>query len=124
MSLTTTRDAQRFEAHGSAFRSYVAPRTGSTQLCAWELQVSPGLAGQPHTVSHEEVLRVLEGRLQFTVDGEVYDAAPGDVVRFPAGATVCVDNLHDEPAAAWVTTSVGLTAELTDGTQLSPPWTH
>jgi hypothetical protein len=32
------------------------------------------------------------------------------------------DNPGRQPATAWVTTSVGLEAELADGSRISPPW--
>jgi hypothetical protein len=35
-----------------------------------------------------------------------------------------VDNPGDEPATAWVTTSVGLLGVLPDGSWISPPWTQ
>ncbi|AKU15822.1 cupin domain-containing protein [Luteipulveratus mongoliensis] len=124
MNLIQQSDVQAFSMHGSEFRSYVAPRSGSTQLCAWELAIAPETTGQEHTVSHEEVLLLLDGNVEATVDGVTYKAAPSDVVRFPAGATVRLDNPHDQSARLWVTTSVGLHASLPDGTQVTPPWTQ
>jgi mannose-6-phosphate isomerase-like protein (cupin superfamily) len=47
----------------------------------------------------------------------------GDVAVLPAGATVRVDNTGEAPVTAWVTTSVGLEAELADGSRIVPPWT-
>jgi hypothetical protein len=48
----------------------------------------------------------------------------GDTVMVHAGTTLAVENPADRTAATWVTTSVGLTAELADGTLITPPWTH
>ena len=50
---------------------------------------------------------MLSGTVQATVDGQAGQAAAGDVILVPAGAQFGVDNLADEPATAWVTTSVG-----------------
>lgn len=122
MGVLRVHEHELHELHGASFRSYVRPATGSTQLCAWRLEVQPGTSGTAHRVSHEEVLLVLDGTLRVHLDGGTRDAVAGDVVHVPAGAGLAVDNVSAEPASAWVTTSVGLVAELTDGTWLSPPW--
>jgi quercetin dioxygenase-like cupin family protein len=110
------------EMHGSVFTSYAAPASGSQELCAWRLEVPPGSAGAPHTVSKEEVLFVLTGTLQVSLDQAPASAAAGDAIIVPAGSAVQLGNAGPAPATAWVTTSVGLQATLPDGTQISPPW--
>lgn len=115
-------DAREHQLHGSNFLSYVAPAMGSSQLCAWRLTVDPHTTGQPHRVSHEEVFAVLEGSFEITIAGDHRQLSPGDVAFVPAGTSIQVDNDGDRIARAWVTTSVGLTAELADGTSLAPPW--
>ena len=55
---------------------------------------------------------MLSGAMELTLD----EAAS-------TGATVRVDNAGDEPVAAWVTSSVGLEAQLADGSRIVPPWT-
>jgi len=54
----------------------------------------------PHHVSREEVLYVLSGTIQATVDGRAEQAAAGDVILVPAGAQFGVDKLGDRPATA------------------------
>ncbi|MDE9367260.1 cupin domain-containing protein [Luteipulveratus sp. YIM 133132] len=122
--LLRSTDAKTFDLHDARFHSYVAPRTGSTRLCAWRTELAPGAPAQPHTVSEEEVFLVLAGRLAMTVDEESYDAGPGDVVHVPAGATIVVANAGDTPLTLWVTTSVGIRATLPDGSQITPPWSQ
>ncbi len=124
MPVFTPDEAARFEIHGSLFSSYVAPARGSTQLCAWRLDIPAGTTGMPHVVSHEEVLLWLAGSATVNLDGGVSTVEVGDVVLVPAGARFGVDNPGPVPASAWVTTSVGLTADLDDGTSLAPPWTR
>ncbi len=65
---------------------------------------------------------MLEGSPVLTIDEVAREMLPGDVALFPVGATVKVDNPAPVPAGAWVTTSVGLTAEMADGSHISPPW--
>ena len=114
--------ATAYEVHGSRFTSYVRPATGSAQLCAWRLDVPAGTTGVPHRPSREEVLAILAGAARVTLDGEVRTAVAGDVVLVPAGAEFQVDVDGEEPLQAWVTTTVGLTATLADGSTLAPPW--
>ncbi len=122
MAFIHSADAREHRLHGSDFKSYVAPSMGSSQLCAWRLTVNPHTVGQPHRVSHEEVFAVLDGTFTLTIDGDQRKISAGDVAFVPAGASIQVDNVADQTARAWVTTSVGLTAELADGTSLAPPW--
>ena len=122
MAVLDSASAQAFEAHGSRFTSYARPATGSAQLCAWRLDVAPGTSGVPHRPSREEVLAILAGSARVTLDGEVLTAVAGDAVLVPAGAEFRLDVVGDEPLRAWVTTTVGLTAQLPDGSTMTPPW--
>jgi quercetin dioxygenase-like cupin family protein len=125
MSVLSAAVATTHETHGARFISYVNPTMGSTELCAWKLEIPADTTGVPHTVTHEEVLFVLNGQLLVHLD----DAPPqraraGDAIFVPAGTRFSVDNPAEQPAAAWVSTSVGLKAELDDGSRIAPPWTR
>lgn len=122
MSVIRVDQAVVHQMHGSTFSSYVAPASGSQQLCAWRVAVAPGLKGQPPVVSHEEVFLVLAGRPTLTIDGRSTGLEPGDVALAPAGASLCLDNTTNENATLWVSTSVGLEAVMADGARVSPPW--
>ncbi len=123
MTVVPADRAVPFEAHGSRFLSYVAPSRGSSELCAWRLEVPPGLTGVPHRPTREEVLLVLAGELSATVDGSRATLHPGDVLVVPPGAELAVD-AGPEGCTAWVTTSPGLEAVLPDGSRLTPPWSR
>ena len=122
MPFVRSADAVTHEIHGARFVAYANPASGSKELSAWRTEVPAGTDGVPHTVSREEVVQLLTGGLRLTVDGEEADLVAGDVAIVPAGATLRVDNVSGAEAAMWVATSVGLTAELADGTLLTPPW--
>jgi len=112
------------QMHGSSFTSYASPARGSRELCAWRIEIPARTQGVPHRVTREEVLYVLSGTVRATVDDEPEEATAGDVILVPAGSRFGVDNLTGEPAAAWVTTSVGLAAVLPDGSWITPSWTR
>lgn len=122
MPIVREQDAVQHHLHGATFNSFVAPSSGSRELCAWRLEVAAGTVGVPHRVSREEVLVILSGELTATIDGVATALTPGDVIFVPAEATFCLDNGSGGPATAWVTTSVGLEATLADGSSISPPW--
>jgi quercetin dioxygenase-like cupin family protein len=112
------------QMHGTSFTSYAAPVRGSKELCAWRIEMPAGTEGVPHHVSREEVLYVLSGTLHVTVGDQSEEATAGDVILVPAGSRFGVDNRADEPATAWVTTSVGFAGILPDGSWIAPPWTR
>ena len=122
MPIVREPDAVPHRLHGATFHSFAAPATGSSELCAWRLEVAPGTEGAAHRVSREEVLLLLSGVLTVTLDGVPARVAPGEAVLVPAGSCLRVDNTSAEPATAWVTTSVGLEATMADGSTISPPW--
>ncbi|MEV4638771.1 cupin domain-containing protein [Actinoplanes sp. NPDC049548] len=122
MTVVRERDAVEHHLHGATFRSFVAPARGSRELCAWRLEIADGTVGVPHRVSREEVVLVLSGQLTATIDGVAATVRAGEAAFVPSGAEFAVDNTSGGPAAAWVTTSVGLTATLADGSTISPPW--
>lgn len=114
--------AVAFAAHGSRFLASVSPSaSGSSQLCAWRLDVPADLQGTTHRPTREEVLLVLEGELHVTLDGVSSRLRPGDVALVPPDSELRVDAGPDG-ASAWVTTTPGLEAVLADGSRFAPPW--
>jgi quercetin dioxygenase-like cupin family protein len=112
------------QMHGTSFTSYASPARGSKELCAWRIEIPGHTQGVPHHVSREEVLYILSGAIHATVDDQPEEAAAGDVILVPAGSRFGADNLADEPAIAWVTTTVGFAGILPDGSWITPPWTR
>ncbi|MFD0314033.1 cupin domain-containing protein [Streptomyces flavalbus] len=124
MPVVRSSEAVTHELHGARFVSYVTPRTGGRELCAWRGEIPAATRAPAHSVSREEVLHLLDGELLVTLDGQTERVTAGDTVVVNAGAVFAVENPTDRPALTWVTTSVGMTAELADGTHVTPPWTH
>ncbi|WP_371661837.1 cupin domain-containing protein [Streptomyces sp. NBC_00280] len=124
MPFIHSAEAVAHEIHGARFVSYVRPDTGGQDLAAWRTEVPAGMVGQAHTISHEETFYVLSGRLRLTIDGESAELGVGDAAVAPAGSELTVANTTDQPAHMWVTTRVGLSAKLADGSTIAPPWAH
>lgn len=120
MPIYSPTDADAYEAHGSRFMSFVRTERGASSLCAWQLNVAPDVQGVSHIPDHEEVVLLLSGQLEVTLDGNQETAGAGAVIHVPAGSEFRVDGGPDG-AVAWVTTTLGLTATIGD-TTMAPPW--
>ncbi|MGW2744372.1 cupin domain-containing protein [Streptomyces sp. NPDC001450] len=124
MPVVRSSEAVTHEIHGARFVSYATPLTGSKELCAWRGEIPAGTKAPAHTVNREEIFLLLIGELLITLDGRTERISAGDTVIINPGSTLAVENPTDHTAVSWVTTSVGLTAELADGTVLTPPWAN
>jgi len=124
MPIVRSSEAVTHEIHGARFVSYATPRSGSKELCAWRGEIPAETRAPAHTVNREEIFHLLEGELLITLDGRTERITPGDTVIINPGATLRVENPTDRTAVSWVTTSIGLEAELTDGSRITPPWAN
>jgi quercetin dioxygenase-like cupin family protein len=124
MTFIPAADAVVHDLHGVRFVSYASSATGSKELCAWRTELPAGTAGPAHRISREEVFLVLSGSIELTIDGETRPLAVGDAAVVPAGSSLGLANATEEPAAMWVTTSVGLEAVMADGSRIAPPWAN
>ncbi|MGP4011546.1 cupin domain-containing protein [Streptomyces sp. 4N124] len=124
MPVIRQSDAVTHEIHGARFVSYATPRTGSKELCAWRGEIPPGTKAPAHTVNREEILHILDGELLITLDGRTDRVTAGDTLIINPGATLTVENPTERTTLTWVTTSIGLEAELADGTRIVPPWAN
>jgi hypothetical protein len=60
--------------------------------------------------------------LLVTLDGRTDRITAGDTVVVHPGAALRIENPTGRTAVSWVTASLGLEAELADGTRVAPPW--
>ncbi|MGP4088445.1 cupin domain-containing protein [Streptomyces sp. KR55] len=124
MPVIRSSDAVTHEIHGARFVSYATPLAGSKELCAWRGEIPPRTKAPAHTVTREEIFHLLIGELVITLDGRTDRVLAGDTVIINPGSTLAVENPTDRTAISWVTTSIGLEAELADGTRIVPPWAN
>ncbi|MEU6219774.1 cupin domain-containing protein [Streptomyces sp. NPDC047022] len=123
MPVVRHSQAVTHEMHGARFVSYATSRTGSKELCAWRGELPAGHRAPLHTVTREEIFHLLSGELLITLDGNTERITAGDTVIVNPGVLIGIENPTAETAVSWVTTSIGLEAELADGTRITtPPW--
>jgi quercetin dioxygenase-like cupin family protein len=124
MPVIRSTEAVTHEIHGARFVSYAHPRTGSKELCAWRGEIPAGTKAPLHTVNREEILHILDGELVITLDGRTERVTTGDTLIINPGSTFGAENPTDRAVITWVTTSIGLEAELADGSRIVPPWAN
>lgn len=123
MSHLTRTAAPVHHLHGVTFRSFAASHSGAAHLAAWHAEFPPSTVGTAHSMTEEEVLHVLRGRLAVELGPDSFTADAGDAVLIPAGTRFRVSNNADAPAEAWVTTTVGMNAVMdSDGARVALPW--
>ncbi|MEE1669542.1 cupin domain-containing protein [Streptomyces sp. WAC07094] len=122
MPVVRSSEAVTYEMHGARFVSYASSLTGSRELCAWRGEIPAGTRAPLHTVDREEIFHLLDGELLITLDGRTERITAGDTVIVNPGTTLGIENPTGEVAVSWVTTSIGLEAQLSDGTRIAPPW--
>jgi quercetin dioxygenase-like cupin family protein len=69
-------------------------------------QTHPG-GGPPLHVHHneDEIFIVIEGKIQYYVEGEWHSVDPGGVVYLPRGAAHCYRNAGNTPSRHWILTT-------------------
>jgi mannose-6-phosphate isomerase-like protein (cupin superfamily) len=85
-------------------QTYV-PKQVSEDSFSWHATFPPGAFVPPHVhPTQDEYLYILQGRLDFMLDGADVAAHPGDLVRLPRGKPHGIFNKSDQPAKSlfWV----------------------
>lgn len=121
MRVTRGAEAPTFEVPGVRFTALASPGLGSPETCVWQVTVDPDVTSAPHTLDHDEVFVVLDGRVRLAADGP--DLAAGDAAVVPAGELIQLVNTGTAPARVHVAIRAGFTATMADGTPIgTPPW--
>jgi quercetin dioxygenase-like cupin family protein len=94
--LTTVDQAERFEGLRVAFP--LTSAEGTKGLATVWMEIAPGGALPEHTDSAEEILLVVEGEVEASVDGERATLRRLELAVVPALAPHGLRNLTDRPA--------------------------
>jgi mannose-6-phosphate isomerase-like protein (cupin superfamily) len=85
-------------------QTYV-PKSCTEDSFSWHATFPPGTFVPPHIhPDQDEYLYILEGMLDFILDGTDAQAMPGDLVRLPRGVAHGIFNKSEQPAKVlfWV----------------------
>lgn len=122
MAVLTAPPAPTHELPGARFTSLATPSRGSTDTSVWLVELAPGVPGQPHRLTREEVFVVLGGRAEVSLDGAVTYAGTGDAIVVPAGVLFALAAAGDGPLRALCCLPVGGQGRLGDAAPFTPPW--
>src|SRR5438105_14431402 len=81
---------------GSSY-NFVGADNGDVQISAFLLSAQPGRGPGPHRHPYDEVQFIREGRGLYTVDGEEFEAGPGDILVIKAGEIHGFQCIGDSP---------------------------
>jgi len=96
--------------------------TGHRQVCVFEDSPPPGGGFPPHVYDDfEGVFYVLEGELEYLVDGDWVAATPGTTVCAPAGVVHAFRNATEQPAKHLVIHTPAVVGEMIDRLATAPP---
>src|SRR5262245_40573553 len=80
------RDGGRaFAGSGSTIMYKDEPGDNENRLFVFEMRFVAGMRVPPHTESDSETFYALEGTIEVTADGTVYQLNPGDMLHMKAG---------------------------------------
>ena len=58
--------------------------------------LEPGMEVRPHSHPFEQIAYIVQGRIKFTIEDEVFEVGPGGVIHIPANAVHCGEPIGDE----------------------------
>lgn len=104
------------------FTPIAAPSTGSREASVWRVEIEPGSPAVAHSLTAEEIIVVLEGMGEVTIDGAAEPVQPGAAIVVPRGASFSLVAVGDRPLSALAYLPVGGQAVLPGEEPFTPPW--
>src|SRR5690242_18980992 len=122
MPVIHAADAEVFDVGHGTITALAAPSRGSSEVCAWHVELIAGADVPAHRLDREEVLVVTDGRMGVRFDAEQSLVDAGGAVVIPVGTWVALRNEADQPVRSVAALRPGVTAEMQDGSTVAPPW--
>lgn len=112
-----------FQIPGIVHQTLAGAQDGMQQLEMWMQTIAPHQGTPMHRHKCEEIIVILKGRGQCTIDGVATEFGPNSTLAIPSDAVHCIENTGDEEmwlvaalAAAPVKVRTG------DGDPMALPW--
>ena len=98
---------------GNLIRFHAFPSETSGHCAIIETTTVPGAGAPPnHHAGEDESFYVLEGRYEFMLNGETFEAAPGDFIKIPDGALHAFTCISDTPGRMLQVNAPGMPHEI------------
>ncbi len=102
--LLTPNDGERFSIIGGGVRILIDGASSGGRCCMFECPIPPGDGPPLHKHEHEdELFYVLQGKIKFSVDGEIFIGEPGSFACAPRGSVHSFRNIGAQTALLLVT---------------------
>ncbi|WP_417770524.1 cupin domain-containing protein [Stappia sp.] len=104
----TDRRARTYETLGILLKFHAFPGDTQDKFCLVEAVVPPGLGAPPnHHAGETEAFYMLDGEIEFMIDGETRLARRGDHVPIPDGAVHAFTAKGETPARVLIVNAPG-----------------
>ena len=113
---------QTFETPNATMRTYASAELTGSDVAVWAVEMAPGAAGPLHSADREQVLVVVAGRLDATIEGSEQTLEPGGSAILPAGVERRLVNASDEPLTMLVCSRPGGQATGAGKDPVPIPW--
>ena len=97
MFIRSRSEAPKLSRAGLESAVLLSGADAETQLTVTWVEVEPGGGQAMHSHPQEQVYVVVSGEGRVTVDGEVADLRPGDLVHIPGGAEHAIATVGPQP---------------------------
>lgn len=123
MPVVHERNMQVTETPGGNAITPVATATrGAHEVSVIRQRQEPGGANPPHTHDREEVLTMLDGAINLTLDGRAERLGPGDTAIIPASTAHQIRNAGETTAEWLIVAPAGIRYFGADGDEMFPAW--
>ena len=124
MTVSTPTDMPVVTTPNAEMRVYASPEVNGAPLAVWRTDMAPGAAGPSHSASEAQVIVVVEGAAQVSLDDMSVTLRAGGGVLLPAGAERQVTVVGDQNLVLLVSSLPDATAQTGDGDPVPIPWTR
>lgn len=122
MAVITAPTAATHDIGPARFTSLATPSRGSQETSVWEVEIPPRTPANPHSLTREEILIVLDGEATAEIGGVRASAYPGDAIVVPADVEFALANDGDAPLRLLCCLPVGGQGRMLGGEPFTPPW--
>src|SRR3954466_4761286 len=112
MPVIHSADAPVFDVGNGTITALAAPTRGSSEVCAWHVELIAGADVPAHRLDREEVLVVTDGRLAVRLGDEQSGCDAGGAVVTPAGTWMGLRTDAAQPVRFVAAIRPGVTAEM------------
>lgn len=123
MSVIRNADMTAVESPGgNATMPIATPPVGATEVSVIRQRQQPGDENPAHTHDREEVIIMIGGWVEISIDGERHQLGPGDAVILPPEVLHQLRNRGEDPADWILVAPAGIRFFHADNSPVVPGW--